>query len=353
MKSFAPTITSKIWRLILACVLLVGLALPSGCSTQVNAPTATPSATVEPTATPEPTPTPTPEPTPSPTPTEEPTPTPTPEPTPTPDPDAEFYTESGEEYEINADGLHWTYKSPVLSVFIERIDNARNTYYIANIYMRDFSALRTGFANKKPQGKPTKLPADTAKLYKAVYAQNGDFYLDNPNSQLIIRDKVIYRNGKQKDDIMCFSPAGEMLVFRPGTITSDELLKMEINDTFNFGPILVEDGKIAKMKSTHKIFGVNPRSGFGMVKPGHYVGIVVDGGTPKRRGGLKLDEFAQLFIDRGCTVAYNFDGGQSACMVFMGISLTNPDVVQFHGQRKITDIFRIGESELVPVPTKK
>jgi exopolysaccharide biosynthesis protein len=119
----------------------------------------------------------------------------------------------------------------------------------------------------------------------------------------------------------------------------------------------VKDGKMGKLKTTHQIFGSNPRSGFGMVKKGHYIGIVVDGGETTRRGGVRLDDFAQLFLDRNCIVAYNFDGGQSACMVFMGNSITNaaksPKRLEpgknWGGQRKITDIFRIGESPFVPV----
>jgi exopolysaccharide biosynthesis protein len=280
-------------------------------------------------------------------------------PTPTPDPDAAFYSESGEVVEVNPDGRHWSYKSPTLGVSIERIDDKKRKIapYIADIHVRDFSLIASGFANKKPQGSPRQTPEDITRLYKAVFAQNGDYYTHAAASVgLAIRGGVVYRDKKQKDDVMAFSPDGEMLVFHPGKTTAKKLQALGVTDTYNFGPILVEDGKVGTLKNSHSIAGVNPRSGIGMVKPGHYVGIVVDAGTPERRSGLKLKDFAQLFVDRGCTVAYNFDGGQSTSMVFMGNAINTPlkhlDGKNWNGQRKVPDIFRIGESELVPYKTK-
>jgi exopolysaccharide biosynthesis protein len=341
----------RITALLILCLMTASCGM-----TAVSGQTPTPEATT-PAATPSPTPTPSPSPTPI--------PTPSPTPTPTPDPDAQYYSESGEVVEINPDGLHWSYKSPVLGVSIEKL-NSKNedgeaiTCYIADIHIRDFSLLRSGFANGKPQGKPTQKPDKIAIQYKAVYAQNGDYYLTNPNSTMIIRDGVVYRKGKQYDDFMAFAPDGNMLVYHPGEITGDELLALGVKDTYNLGPILVEGGQIGKLKCTHDFFGPNPRSGFGMVKPGHYIGIVVDAGTPKKRGHLRLPEFAQMFIDRGCVVAYNLDGGQSAAMVFMGKTLTNASTApknsgegNWGGQRSITDILYVGTSDLVPYAGQK
>lgn len=80
----------RLWALMLAMALAVGLAACGGQNEAVeDVPTPEPTAPVE-TATPTPAPTPTPTPTATPTPTPEPTPettpTPTPEPTPTPTP---------------------------------------------------------------------------------------------------------------------------------------------------------------------------------------------------------------------------------------------------------------------------
>jgi hypothetical protein len=338
-------------------VLLLLCATAASCSFTA-APTAQPPA-------PPPTERPTPAPFPTLSPTPVPTPTPTPEPT--PDPDAQYYSESGEVYEINPDGKHWMYKSPTLGVSIERVAETRTTgskkkiylvYYVADIHVRDFSLIATGFANGKPQGSPNQKPDAVARAYKAVYAQSGDFYTRR-TSGLIVRGGAVYRNEKQELDTMAISPEGEMLVYPPGAITKDEVLGMDIRDTFNFGPILVENGAVGKMKHRPPGIGItplNPRNGFGMAEPGHYIGIVAEGRGVGGSQGCGLDVFAQLFLERGCVTAYNLDGGQTAGMVFMGKAITKsntgekklPPGNKWLAQRPVSEILRIGESNLVP-----
>ena len=66
-----------------------------------------------------------------------------------------------------------------------------------------------------------------------------------------------------------------------------------------------------------------------------------------------LPEFAQLFVDQGCTTAYNLDGGVSACMVFMGEQLNqhgNKRVGTYQDsyQRRVPDGLVWGYSDQVP-----
>jgi exopolysaccharide biosynthesis protein len=98
----------------------------------------------------------------------------------------------------------------------------------------------------------------------------------------------------------------------------------------------------------HALAKRNPRSGVGMIEPGHYIFIVVDGREPAVSIGMNFTDFAQLFLQYGCKVAFNFDGGQSASMCFMGKQL-NVMHVQEDGfvQRRMPDVFAIGTSELV------
>ena len=52
--------------------------------------------------------------------------------------------------------------------------------------------------------------------------------------------------------------------------------------------------------------------------------IVVDGRSTGYSRGTTMTELAQLFLDRGATVAYNLDGGGSSAMVFNGSLVNNP-----------------------------
>ncbi len=153
---------------------------------------------------------------------------------------------------------------------------------------------------------------------------------------------------------MAIYPGGVLKVFRKGDdITADKLLADGVTTTFSFGPILLEDGKPTRELTTHSLRQKNPRSGLGMVEPGFYYAILVDGRQPGISAGATLTEFAQLFLDRGCTVAYNFDGGQSTGMVFMG-QILNSHKEDYGGthwafHRRQPDALYIGVSSWSPM----
>lgn len=61
-----------------------------------------------------------------------------------------------------------------------------------------------------------------------------------------------------------------------------------------------------------------------MVEPGRFLWVVVDGRSSGYSRGVTMTELAQLFLDRGATVAYNLDGGGSSAMVFNARLVNNP-----------------------------
>jgi exopolysaccharide biosynthesis protein len=83
-------------------------------------------------------------------------------------------------------------------------------------------------------------------------------------------------------------------------------------DTFAFGPPLIMDGVLCEDVDQDRVGRINPRAGLGLVEPGHYVAIVVDGRLPHYSHGMFLSDFAKLFQHEGCVMAYNLDGGASA-----------------------------------------
>jgi exopolysaccharide biosynthesis protein len=115
--------------------------------------------------------------------------------------------------------------------------------------------------------------------------------------------------------------------------TADELLDGGVRNTLSFGPALVVDSvpvtdfsgvEIDKNFGLRSIQGLNPRTGLGMITPGHYVFIVVDGRSAGYSKGMTLEDFAQVFANYGCSVAYNLDGGGSSSMYFNGRIVNDP-----------------------------
>lgn len=328
-------------RKMMLSVMLAGLLACGGCGSQPadGGPTpepSTPAVTSTPALTPSPTPTP--------------RPTPTPSPTPTPDPWAQFFSMK-EEVSIVED-QSWRYRGPTLGVFIEKSykEDCGSWFYIAHIYSRDTQNMISGLLDEK-KGRSTGMPEELARKYQAVYGQNANYFHDSWNEDLgpDIRNGTVYKE-KLGPDTMAFMPDGALRVFKRGRdpYSVEDFQNLGIENTFSFGPILVEDGRIAEGLSDHNLFRNNPRGAFGMVENGHYVGILVDGRKPGVSRGVTLERLAQEFVDQGCVTAYNLDGGQSTAMVFMGEQLNTHQGETTNGQRRIPDMLIFGSSSLTP-----
>ena len=93
--------------------------------------------------------------------------------------------------------------------------------------------------------------------------------------------------------------------------------------SFEFGPLLVRNGEKTELPKKYIINTKDtvrePRTGIGQVDETHYVIIVADG---RREGwsdkGMTLQEMQQVFLEYGCHVGYNLDGGGSATMIMNG-----------------------------------
>ncbi len=344
--------------ILISALLLFRAPKEAAVQQEAAAPDATGIPVPEPTDEPTPEPTeaptavPTPEPTPEPTPVPTPEPTPVPTPEPTPDPNAAYFLDGdGETFELDFDNGRWWYKSSTLSIEVEQVNTSYTdgkplVYYVADIRMREFSSYRSGLAKKD-------VPWRYARTQKAVLAITGDNLVDAEKELkgCLIRKGVFYSDFRRAETLAIRSDM-TLEVLHPQDFTARQLIDSGVRDSYGFGPILVENGKICGSVKTHRITHPNPRCGVGMVEPGHWVAIVSDGRQPGYSQSISLDYFAQLFIDRGCVCAYNLDGGGSAGMVFMGESLNkhlgpNTDDTQ----RGWIDALLFGYSEQVPDPS--
>jgi len=369
-------------RISLLLAVLMVCALFSGCQSSqdpallpdLDVPgDETPAVT---TSGPTPVPTPTPEPTPTPVPT--PTPTPTPIPTPTPDPLDLIFAAEGEEiieyyydgqlYDPYADTKHlpdrWFYNSHDLRIDINRVylPDEKLEYFVADVRVRGDEKPFSIFNNPdKPGTRGRDQYIKAARLSRregVIFAVNGDYMTFNEKELKgpIIRNGVCYWKGSSNakcEDTLYFLPDGTMEVMSPGTYTSDELLEMGVEQTLNFGPTLVRDGKALTADEMRNVRGINnpknSRSALGMLEPNHYIFIVAETLIP-HSSGISLPDLALIFEDLGCSVAYNLDGSASACMTFMG-NMVNT-VINNHesllGPRPMVDMLAFGHTDDLP-----
>lgn len=301
--------------------------------------------------------------------TSTPAPTQSPEPTPTPtvDPveafEENYYRKDGDPEEtvvVDSEHGHWAYRSDNLGIDIDRTesynaDGKPVVYFVADIHMKDDGELRAGYGSEGHTGKGTAYPWLIARSAKAVLLITGDGIINTDRSSkgILIRDGRIYSSANAEDTLAVY-PDMTMRIFEKWETRSYILRDDGVENAFSFGPTLIRDGVVNTSVSYSHLNRINARTGIGYVEPGHYIAIVVERWNNDYSVGMTLTEFAELFAENGCELAYNLVGGWSASMVFMGDQL-NGHVVQElgetdygTGQRPIADALLFGYSDLVP-----
>jgi len=245
-----------------------------------------------------------------------------------------------------ANGIY-EYRNDVLAIEIRRTEqnDPPLAYYIVHIYMREIDSYRSGFGSVRINGRDTEDACVMARQYRAVLGMTGDNLLHSDyNRGMMMRDGRIFRAMTQVS-LMALTEDLSMRIYNK----KDEAMLSEIEegtqDTFAFGPPLIMDGVLCEDVDQDRVGRINPRAGLGLVEPGHFVAIVADGRLPHYSHGMMLSDFAKLFLDEGCVMAYNLDGGASATLVFMGEYINKRAENHY---RSVPDQLLWGYSELVP-----
>jgi len=199
-------------------------------------------------------------------------------------------------------------------------------YYVAHVYTTSPEQLRTAFAGEKYSKDLAEAPKDIAARHDAVLAINGDYYNYKENSGLIIRNGELYRElGTSRHQLLVYED-GRMEGMLPENYQKGEgqkYIDAGIEQCFTFGPLLVDNYEPLELPEKYYIATYDdirePRTAIGQVEENHYVIVVADG---RRKDwsdeGMTLPELQQVFVEQGCRIAYNLDGGGSTTMVHEG-----------------------------------
>lgn len=237
-----------------------------------------------------------------------------------------------------------SYQDENIKITIETVRNYNSNIYVADIQVSDPSFLKTALANNTYGRNITATTSDIAEDNNAIFAINGDYY-GFRDGGYVLRNGVTYRETARsgESDALVIDKDGNLSVISEGEVSLESLSDVGAWQVLSFGPGLVVDGEIIVNSSSEvgQAKSSNPRTAIGQISELHYIVIVSDGRTSESEG-LSLLELAQELKDRGCTVAYNLDGGGSSTMYFNGEVINKPTSGKSIGERKVSDIVYIG-----------
>ena len=280
----------------------------------------------------------------------------------------EGFLDVGEFVYANADAGVWRYVDDRLKVEIYRCHgkNAKGSnllWYEAEVWSRDGETWQLFTNNPGKHMSGNAWPYIVARKNQTVLAINTDFAQHrypkkDKNVGIVIRNGRIFSDKTKTTtnkawpplDVLALYPDGRMEIYESSDKTAQEYLDMGVTSTLCFGPWLIRDGQLNTEEFATMNLGNNPRTAIGMVEPGHYFAMMLEGRDKTRSVGAFLDFLAQRMYEKGCTLAFNLDGGETSCMLFMGeqISAVGDSSNKLGSARKTTEILGIGVSELVP-----
>jgi exopolysaccharide biosynthesis protein len=140
-------------------------------------------------------------------------------------------------------------------------------------------------------------------------------------------------------DLCVLGYDGVLTTYLADTYELADIIAQNPYQVWCFGPALItDDGGIPESyNSTASLKREHPRSAVGSDGPGHYIFLVADGRRPTYSSGFNFEGLSEFFLDLGCTVAYNLDGGRTAVMATRDGLVSVP----IEPQRPVSDILYI------------
>lgn len=274
------------------------------------------------------------------------------------------FLDSGEFVWEDAEGGVWRYASDVLRIEIFRREqkNPPRLWYEAEVFCAEGTGPRMVAEDPENWRSSQEYPYKIARKKGVVLALSSDFAQLRINQKksrpgIIIRDGKIWsdrtkaKNSKGFPNLDCLAiwPDGDMQVFYSDEKTAEEYLEAGAADVLAFGPILIRDGELNEEGLKKYASSKAQRVAVGMVKKGHYYFMMLEGRIKGRSNGDGIRFLAEKLLDKGCTLGFNLDGGQTACIVFMGHQLCKmTEGKRNESSRRTSDILGVGTSDLLP-----
>lgn len=215
-------------------------------------------------------------------------------------------------------------------------------YTMSEVKIVDASQLRRYIAGNTYGSPELYVTSQMAAMNNAVVASSGDFYVGRPHGLSVYEGKVYKANNLNIIDTCFIDQNGDLLLSYAGSFSNAEEAQKYVDEhnvkfSVSFGPIFIDNYELVNTR--HYALGeaddTYPRAALCQMGKLHYL-VVVANLQGIYRNYPTLRTFTEYVHAFGCEKGYCLDGGQT------GVIVTNNKVindVQFHFERKISDIF--------------
>lgn len=231
----------------------------------------------------------------------------------------------------------WHYNQNGLKIDITPVvkTNPNIKYWICDIEVSSPDRLKYGLSYGSYGGSRQTTSGITSSNGGILGFNASGFSFDTGKpSGMILQEGQIINGGKSNGNTLAINKDGIMFIPKSGT-TAEELSQQGVRFTTQFGPVLISGGERLSIKDG-KPSGNYPRTALGQVSPTKYVLVVADGKRPDYSIGLTPQQLQDIFIEKGCTFAYNLDGGGSTSLYFNGRLVNIPSD---GAERPVADAF--------------
>ncbi len=225
-------------------------------------------------------------------------------------PDQALFTESG-------------YQDDSITLRLETNVEDGVTWRVAYVDIKDPSQLRTATAGK-PGSNRVAMISSMAQHNNAIIAINANYMSNDP-----VKTSFEYRMGEKvrtkfnrTKDLLVTDENGDFHVFVKSNKNEVQAFLdsgHQIINAFTFGPAYIKDDVLLELdpEYAYNPHGTEPRMAIGQMGPLSYVLVLAEGRTQDSQG-VTQQQMADYLYRLGCRQAFNFDGGNSATMVYNG-----------------------------------
>jgi exopolysaccharide biosynthesis protein len=247
----------------------------------------------------------------------------------------------------------WIYKSDTLQIDIRRIADIDQGIIWFETYIHCSKAEKL-YSILTKNAHTEQSPVIIANQTNAVLAFSDDFFGDRRQKKA--KQGIIIRNGNiiSEDtypnssyhfpnlEIMALYKDCRLKTYQSNAYSASEYINMGVTDTYAFGPILVNDGKIdERLKNDDYMPYLDPRCALGMIQPDYFILLTVEGRTSTSKG-VRLAWLAHKMIELDAVEAINLDGGNTTALVFMGDLINHSENISEKNIRHLTSMIGIG-----------